>query len=155
MKRITPLIPFSFLMTLVLLVIVACGSKTTNSYTPGDTDSIDNTELSDRYSYRVECPGDSAVNHTHAFAIENVYPTNLLGMDGWYCETCQYCGQEFMFSNDFECVRHEGTVCAFRSPETGQFTDFCVCSQDESGQYRYTTVSRDQLRYNPQPEDEE
>lgn len=151
MKKILYFLP-------AFLFLAACGPKKTYSYDPSDVaDAADAAEVlgtdSTTFAYRTYCPSDSAVNHMHEFAIQNVYPTNLLNQDGWFCEVCQFCGQEFMFNNDFVYSKQEGTVCAFRSPETGQFTDFCICYQDEDGNFLYRTVSRQNLRYVPQAED--
>lgn len=134
------------------LLVCSCGPKKTYSYSPGsEEETIEEVDTA-QYVYRTYCPADSASNHTHQFSIENYYPTNLLNEEGWFCEVCHWCGQEFMFNNDFECSKQSGTVCAFRSPETGQFTDFCVCYQDEDGGFRYRTVSRQDLSYRPQGE---
>lgn len=149
MKKILYLLP-------VLLLSWACSGNKTNTSTPAEETDVAAECAADSafHTYRMYCPSDSATDHTHQFAIENYYPTNLLDHDGWYCETCQYCGQEFMFNNDYECTEHEGTVCAFRAPETGQFTDFCVCFVDDRGTYQYLSVEKQSLRYVPQPEED-
>lgn len=149
MKKILYFLP-------AILLILACEPKKTYSYSvePEEDDAEMRAEDSATYAYRTYCSSDSAQNHMHQFAIQNYYPTNLLDKDGWYCEVCQYCGQEFMFNNDFVYSRKEGTVCAFRSPETGQFTDFCVCYVDDKGIYRYLTVEKQSLSYVPQPEED-